>query len=53
MQITADRLKMLLADAEQQQENAENAAIQWSGRVIALKALIDMEKAPEPEEKKP
>ncbi len=50
MQITADRLEMLLKDAQQQQENAENAAIQWSGRVIALKALIDIEQAPEPQE---
>lgn len=50
MQITADRLTALLKDAETQMRNAEDAAVQWSGRVVALKALIDMEKAPEPEE---
>lgn len=50
MKITAETLSKLLADAQAQLRNAEDVAVQWSGRVIALRALIDIEQAPEPEE---
>lgn len=49
MKITHEILKTLLGDAEKQLRNAEDVAVQWSGRVIALRALIDIEQAPEQE----
>lgn len=48
MELTTTRLKQLLADAERQRDEAQNAAIHWDGRCVALRGLIDLQQQPEP-----